>query len=90
MQLRLTLCLLIFIVELAQAEIENWQTGLTIPGTENITPGPGSKFYDWNTANHNLQYADLSNKDLAQIWFYDSWLGYADFSNSTISRNRFY
>jgi hypothetical protein len=25
------------------ADIKNWQTGETIPGTEEITPGPGVK-----------------------------------------------
>ncbi len=42
-------------------EIVNWQTGQTIPGTELITPGPGIQLsFFWNTAEHNLRYADFS------------------------------
>ena len=42
------------------AEIVNWQTGETIPGTEGITPRPGIQLTRWNTAEHNLRYADCS------------------------------
>ena len=43
-----------------RADIDNWQTGEVIPGTEGIEPGPGVDLRGWNTPDHNLVFADFS------------------------------
>ncbi len=79
--LRMTPCLLLalgflaLICEGTWADIKNWQTGQTIPGTEGITPGPGVSLMNWNSDAHNLRYADFSaGLDLGGSLFRSSWL----------------
>ena len=72
-----------------QADIKNWQTGETIPGTENITPGPGVNLSSWNTTSKNLDYAALMNMDLFNARFNNSWLKYANFNESNLKEARF-
>ena len=59
--------------------INNWLTGQTIPGTEDIIPGPGIDLSDWNNEQMNLRFADLANVDLSGATFDRSWLNQARF-----------
>jgi uncharacterized protein YjbI with pentapeptide repeats len=70
-------------------DIKNWQTNQTIPGTVGITPGPYSDFESWNTASHNLQYAQLSGINLHDAYFAYTWLDNAHFIGTTL-RNTYF
>ena len=59
--------------------------GQVIPGTQGITPGPGIDLSNWNTSGHVLTYASLSNFNLANATFADSFLGSADLGNSDLT-----
>lgn len=82
------LIILTFICNL-RADIKNWQTGETIPGTANITPEPGIVLRDWNTTSKNLKYADLANIDLSGARLWSDWLHYAKFTESTLTNTSF-
>src|SRR4051812_2959213 len=73
----------------SRADILNWQTNTTIPGTESITPGPSLTLSAWNTASHNLQFADFSNTDIHNSALNGSWLDSARFDNSILSNVNF-
>ncbi len=68
------------------ADITNWQTGQTIPGTEGITPGPGMVLENWNTETHNLRYADFSDGlNLRHSTFSWDWLDSARFAQANLT-----
>ena len=70
----------------ARADIKNWQTGQTIPGTEAITPGPGMYLSYWNTPAYNLRYGDFSGGlDLNCSNFHDSWFDNARFGQANLT-----
>ena len=71
-----TICLASAVfVPTSRADIKNWQTGETIPGTEGITPGPGIDLSFWNTDRRNLRFADFSGGlDLSGSQFSQNWL----------------
>jgi uncharacterized protein YjbI with pentapeptide repeats len=81
----LTIMVLALTCAVAQADILNWQTGLVIPGTESITPGPGADLSHWNTDTHNLKYASLSGLNLSNSGFYYSWLNCAYFRGADLT-----
>ena len=57
-----------------------------IPGTAGITPGPGVDLSNWNTAPHNLRYADFSGGlDLSGANFSNSWLDNAHFQGANLT-----
>lgn len=58
--------------------------GTLIPGTSNITPGPGLRFDDFD-----LERADLSNLDLSGSFFKFTNLTNATFANSNLSGGSF-
>lgn len=63
------------------ADIKNWQTGHTIPGTEGVTPRPGIIFYEFD-----LRYADFSGGlNLSDSSFGFSWLDNARFNQANLS-----
>ena len=64
----------------APADIFRWDNGEVIPGTEEITPGPGIFLYQ-----RDVQYADLANSDLRYGQFEEARLDYARFTNSNLS-----
>ena len=73
------------------ADIKNWQTGQTIPGTEYITPGPWMYLSNWNTTSQNLWYADFSGGlNLSGSTFRYSWLDYARFTGANLAHADFY
>jgi uncharacterized protein YjbI with pentapeptide repeats len=82
----LVLCLPMHVL---QADIKNWQTGETIPGTEGITPGPGIDLSNWNTPTMNLEFADLADTNLEGANFHDSVLSYAWFQRANLMNARF-
>jgi uncharacterized protein YjbI with pentapeptide repeats len=72
------------------AGIQNWKTGLIIPGTEGITPHTVMSLERWNTSSHNLQYADFSGGlDLRDIYLNICWLDYARFNQANLSESIF-
>ena len=73
----------------SHGDVKNWQTGQTIPGTEDIVPGPGVNLGGWRVGK-NLNFADLKNLDLHGAYFYGSWLNYATFENSDLTGANFY
>ena len=62
---------------LARADIFRWDDGQVIPGTEGITPGPDTQF-----GARVLQFAELSNTNLAGASFYDYMLHGSDLSGA--------
>lgn len=83
-------CILCF-AGIINAEIYNWQTGEVIPGTEDITPGPGVWLGEyWNTESKNLKYADFADKDMSGAMFEYGWLDYAIFTNSNLTNAIFF
>ena len=73
-----------------QADINNWQTGETIPGTEGITPGPGIYLSGRNSDSRNLRYADFAGgADLHRSRFYHSWLDNARFTQANLTNANF-
>jgi len=73
----------------ADADIFNFQTGETIPGTEGIVPGPRIDLSDWNRDDHNLRFADLQEMDLLNARFTSSWLDHARFRSSDLRATAF-
>ncbi len=72
------------------ADITNWQTGQTIPGTEGITPGPYMELVDWNTDSHNLRYADFSGGlDLHDSHLYSDSLDFSLLTRANLTGGRF-
>ncbi len=70
----------------AAADITNWQTGQTIPGTEGIVPGPGVDLARFNTPARNLRYADLAGGlNLTGSTFRLSWLNDARFTGANLT-----
>lgn len=68
-------------------QINNWDTGEVISGTEGITAGPGVDLSLWNTDSRNLRYADFSGGlDLQNARFSGSWLDHARFSHANLTR----
>jgi uncharacterized protein YjbI with pentapeptide repeats len=63
------------------ADIFRWDTGQLIPGTENITPGPGVAL-----SRRHLEYADLADLDLRGAVLEFSTLTDADLSGSNLTR----
>ena len=91
--LLISLGLLLLLLMAAGAQIIDWSRGLVIPGTENITPGPGVDLSGWNQPDHHLNCADLAGgRDLHestfahsllhQAWFIDADLTNANFTGS--------
>ena len=74
----------------SNADIKNWQTGQTLPGSEGITPGPGIDLRNWNLSSKNLKYANLAGMDLRNSIFLNSWLDNASFSGSHLANANFY
>ncbi len=73
------------------ADITNWQTGQTIPGTEGITPGPHMYLIEWNTDSHNLRYADFSGGlDLRGSTLGYDWLDFALFTQANVTNASFF
>jgi hypothetical protein len=72
-------------LNLANADIKNWQTGQTIPGTEGITPRQGINLGGWQTEMRNLRFADFSGLDLSGAYFADSWLDDALFTGANLT-----
>lgn len=65
---------------LTHAQIYRWDNGEVIPGTEGITPGPGTQL-----PNLNLQFANLPLRDLTNSDFTHSDLSFAQFSSTSLS-----
>ena len=68
------LSLILHNLPVAQAEILNWQTGETIPGTESIDPTAGVDLSGWNSDERQLKFADFRYLDLNGAAFDESWL----------------
>ena len=70
----------------ADAGIINWQTGETIPGTENIVPVAGTHLRFWNSDDRNLRFADFQGLNLTStIFFGVGWTALA-FARPTFPR----
>ena len=83
-------CLLQAVAQTTRADIKNWQTGQTIPGTEGIVPGPDLNLDNRNTEARNLRYADLSpGLDLSNSDMHDSWFDFARFKGSNLFQSSF-
>lgn len=63
------------------ADVINWQTGETIPGTEGIVPGPGLTLID-----RDLAFADFAGLDLTAARFNESRLENARFTQTNLVR----
>ena len=72
------------------ADIINWQTGETIPGTEGIVPRPGMNLSRWNTDEHNLRYADLQRMYLPGAFFRFSYLDDARLNQANLTGAHFF
>jgi uncharacterized protein YjbI with pentapeptide repeats len=69
-----------------RADIQNWQTGETIVGTEGITLGPGIDLSRRHGDSRNLRSADFSGGlELSRSLFYDSWLDNARFTQANLA-----
>ncbi len=64
----------------ATADVFRRDNGALIPGTEGITPGPGVQL-----DHRELEYGDLSQRDLTGANFESSNLAYAGFFSSTLT-----
>ena len=74
----------------SRADIKNWQTGETIPGTEGITPGPGMSLTNWSSPGENLLFADFSGGlDLSGSSFWWSRLEHARFNDCNLTSSSF-
>ena len=71
------------------AQIERWDNGLVIPGTQDITPGPKLVLKYWSNDDRNLRYADFSEQDLSGSVFNDVWLRGANFRSSDLTKADF-
>jgi uncharacterized protein YjbI with pentapeptide repeats len=71
--------LLLTLTSACQADIFRWDNGQLIPGTEGITPGPGVQL-----SNRDLEFADLSDKNLVNSRFDLSRLSSANFGHSNL------
>lgn len=90
----------LFRAAFVSAQIYSLQTNQVIPGTENITPGPGVDLSNWNITGHTLEYAELrdvdltganfSNSDLTDATFFFSTLANANFAGATIQNVSFF
>ena len=65
----------------SDADVINWQTGETIPGTEGIVPGPGLTLID-----RDLAFADFAGLDLTSARFNESRLQNARFTQANLVR----
>jgi hypothetical protein len=74
----------------SKADIYRWDNGELIPGTEDITPGPGTDLNNWYGNDHNLRFADFSGGlNLADSQFKNSWLESARVANSNLEGSDF-
>ncbi len=71
------------------AQIVNWQTGKVIPGTESIALGPLLRLSEWNTNEHHLRFADLSQRNLRGSSFFQVWLDSSRWQGSNIANGLF-
>ncbi|MGN6367598.1 MAG: pentapeptide repeat-containing protein [Phycisphaerae bacterium] len=81
------------------AAIYRWLGHELIPGTENITPGPGVDLSGWNADPHSLRFAllrsldlhaaNFSGSDLTYAFLNDSNLSDADFTNAVVKNVHF-
>lgn len=71
------------------ADIRNYQTGQTIPGTDNIEPTPNIDLSFWNSDEHNLNYADLASVNLNNSSFEGSWLRNVRFFGTDLTGSSF-
>jgi uncharacterized protein YjbI with pentapeptide repeats len=73
----------------ARAQIYRWDNNMLIPGTQGITPGPGVDLSGWNTAGHQLEFADFGFQpgtiDLTSASFANSDLASAFFNSVTLT-----
>ena len=70
----------------ANADVLNWQTGETIPGTEDVEPGPRGVFSTGAFPRTNLRYADFSGGlDLTGAYFEIADLSYALFEEANLT-----
>ena len=76
----LALLLLAAMAASSRADIYRWDNGQVIPGTEQVTPGPGVIL-----DHHELSYADLTNHDLTDSRFEYSNLTNAQLYQSTLT-----
>ncbi len=82
---------LLLLPVIVNAQIYYWNTSQVIPGTENITPGPGTNLSGWNGyGNSSLDYADLSGGlDLTGSDFSSSSMNFSRMSNANLTDSRF-
>ena len=78
-----------FTPSVTDADILNWQTGETIPGTEGVVPGPGKNLSGRNTDDRNLRFADFQGLQLSDASFSVSWLHNARFSQANLENASF-
>ena len=76
--------LLIALAAASQADIYRWDNGKRIPGTEGIAPGPSVQLNHWN-----LEFADLTRKDLSGSRFDSSKLTNAFFHFANLQDTNF-
>ena len=76
--------IVILCVLVANADIADWRTGETIPGSELLIPGPGVDWSSDRTSPRNLQYADLSGLDLSEANFHFVQLNHAKLSGANL------
>ncbi len=76
----LALVVATFTASPAAADVYRWDIGALIPGTEGITPGPGVQL-----DHRELEYANLSQKDLTGANFESSNLANAALYESTLA-----
>jgi uncharacterized protein YjbI with pentapeptide repeats len=83
-------CLVSLTTPCAEADIVNWQTGETIPGTEEIEPDREMHlFFGWNSENRNLRYADFGGLVLTNALFWQSSLDNARLRKSNLESTVF-
>lgn len=71
-----------------RADIKNWQTGETIPGTQGVDPGPGVNLSHRNTEQRNLRFADFAGLNLSGAGLSCSWLDYGKFTEANLTAAR--
>jgi uncharacterized protein YjbI with pentapeptide repeats len=83
----------------AVGQIYDYETDQVIPGTQGITLGPGVDLSNWNSAGHELEYANLgsyevsidlsgasfANSDLTAAFLHGANLTNVDFTNANLS-----
>ena len=89
--MKLSLCMVVACLltvdfgSIGQADVINWQTGESIPGTEGIVLGPDVDLSERGSTERNLRFADFEDADLTSADFEDSWLENARFVRADLT-----